>query len=66
MSRLSPHVQALRAEAEALTKQADQLSPDTTFSHTLQAILLCMSSAKLDAANALEEWERQQAEGTHG
>ena len=78
MSRMSPHVQALRAEAKALSEQAQlacergdaavgkKAVEEARSMATCAAMLALMSDAKLNAADALEQAERDLETRTHG
>lgn len=75
MSRLSPHVQALRAEGAELIKlgrEDHSASKDAATTEeravnlTSALIVTRMGQAKLKAADKLQEWENNLMEGTHG
>lgn len=67
MSALTPHIKALRAEAVALSDQAERFGEAKTDAQAgALMVLLAISTAKLSAAEALETEEREREEGMHG
>lgn len=59
MSALTPHIRVLRAEAEALRLQCDEIRGETSQQMTVQMTLLALANSKLVAADALEAEEHE-------